>query len=144
MRITRGGGLYRAGTTPIFQDMTINVVGVEELTQVIEDTVKATVAEVLRKMKEGEYYEPQDIMTTDELLEYFNRHGVKISKQTIFTYTCKGTIPFFKVAQSLRFKREEIDQWLDEYCNRGRKKGDKSAAVEALAESAAEITKRNK
>lgn len=124
--------------------MTIQVVGADELAHVIEQTVKATVTEVVRQMKEGVYFEPQDIMTTDELLEYLNRYGVRISKQTVFGYTHRGEIPYHKVGKNLRFKREEIDEWLDAYCNRGRShKGDKSGAVEALANSAAEIAKRN-
>lgn len=126
--------------------MTIQVIGADELAQVIEKTVKATVTEVVRQMKEGARFEPKDVMTTDELMEYLDRNGVKLSKATIFGYTCKGAMPYHKIGKNLRFKREEIDQWLDEYCNRGRAnhKPDKSAGVEALADSASEMVKRNK
>lgn len=126
--------------------MAIQVIGVDELALVIEQTVKATVTEVVRQMKEGTRFEPKDVMTTDELMEYLDHNGVKLTKATIFGYTCKGTMPYHKIGKNLRFKREEIDQWLDEYCNRGRAnhKADKSAGVEALAESASEIIKRNK
>lgn len=126
--------------------MTIQVIGADELAQVIEQTVKATVTEVVRQMKEGTHFEPKDTMTTDELLEYLDRNGVKLTKSTIFGYTCKGMMPYHKIGKNLRFKREEIDQWLDEYCNRGRAnhKADKSAGVQALAGSAAEIIKRSK
>lgn len=125
--------------------MTIEVIKAEDLAQVIEQSVKAIIVEVMRQMREGAYYEPKDIMTSDELLEYLNHNGIKLSKQTIFDRTHKGTIPYTKAGNKLLFKREEIDQWLDDYCNRGRaNKADKSAAVKAMAESAAEIIKRNK
>lgn len=122
--------------------MTIQVVGADELAQIIEQTVEATVNKVLQR--KGVLFEPSDVMTSDELLEYLNRYGVRISKQTVFGYTHRGEIPYHKVGKNLRFKREEIDKWLEEYCSRGRShKGDKSGAVEALANSAAEIAKRN-
>lgn len=35
-----------------------------------------------------------------------------ISKSSIYKFTCKGTIPFYKQAKHLYFDREEINQWL--------------------------------
>lgn len=123
--------------------MTIQVVGVDELAQIIEQTVEATVNKVLQR--KGVFFEPSDVMTSDELLAYLREQGVPMAKQTLFIHTHKGNIPFYKVGQKLRFKREDIDKWLEEHLNKGRKerRADKSATVRAMAESASAQLKRN-
>lgn len=126
--------------------MTIQVIRAEEIAQVIEQTIEATLIKVLQKANKGAFFEPSDVMTTDELLEYLRQQGVPMAKQTLFIHTHKGRIPSYKVGQRLRFKREDIDKWLEEYLNKGRKerRADKSAAVQAMADSASEMIKRSK
>lgn len=140
------GGSYGAVTTTNFFDMTLNVISAEELAQVIEQTVEATVIKVLQQVNSGVTFLPQDVMTSAELVVYLRQQGVQMAKQTLFMHTHRGTIPFYKVGSKLRFKREEIDQWLEEQMNKSRseRKADKSAGVRAMAESAANQIKRNK
>ena len=51
----------------------------------------------------------QDIFTIEELSEY-----LKIPKSTIYKLCQEGKIPGQKVGRHWRFRRETIDQWLDE------------------------------
>ena len=51
----------------------------------------------------------QDILTIDELSEY-----LKIPKSTVYKLCQEGKIPGQKVGRHWRFRRETIDQWLDE------------------------------
>lgn len=125
--------------------MTLNVISAEELTQVIEQTVEATVIKVLQQVNNGMIFQPSDVMNSAELLVYLRQQGVQMAKQTLFMHTHRGVIPFYKVGSKLRFKREEIDKWLEEYLNKSRseRKADKSAGVQAMAESAANQLKRS-
>ncbi len=53
--------------------------------------------------------------SVDELREYLPQHPVR---QTIYGWTCNAIIPFHKKGKSLRFKKSEIDKWLNEgYCS---------------------------
>jgi len=51
----------------------------------------------------------QDIFTVEELCEY-----LKIPKSTVYKLCQEGKIPGQKVGRHWRFRRETIDQWLDE------------------------------
>jgi len=51
----------------------------------------------------------QDILTIEELSEY-----LKIAKSTIYKLCQEGKIPGQKVGRHWRFRKETIDQWLDE------------------------------
>ena len=53
--------------------------------------------------------EKQDIFTINELSEY-----LKIPKSTVYKLCQEGKIPGQKVGRHWRFRRETIDQWLDE------------------------------
>ena len=53
--------------------------------------------------------------SVDELREYLPQHPVR---QTIYGWTSNAIIPFHKKGKSLRFKKSEIDKWLNEgYCS---------------------------
>ena len=53
--------------------------------------------------------------TVDELREYLPEHP---ARQTVYGWTSNATIPFHKSGKLLRFKKSEIDKWLNEgYCS---------------------------
>ena len=53
--------------------------------------------------------------SVDELREYLPQHP---SRQTVYGWTSNATIPFHKSGKLLRFKKSEIDKWLNEgYCS---------------------------
>ncbi|MCL6446718.1 MAG: helix-turn-helix domain-containing protein [Armatimonadetes bacterium] len=49
------------------------------------------------------------IMTLDEVAEY-----LKIKKKTLYNLVQQGKLPGFKVGGAWRFKREDIDLWIEE------------------------------
>jgi len=48
-------------------------------------------------------------MTSDELASYLN-----VSKTSVYRLISKRTYPFYKVGGVIRFKKSEIDKYLDE------------------------------
>lgn len=50
-----------------------------------------------------------EILTIKELASY-----LKIAEKTAYRYVSEGMIPGFKVGGSWRFRKSEIDQWIDE------------------------------
>ena len=50
-----------------------------------------------------------DILTVKELSEY-----LKLNEKTAYRLAAKGDIPGFKVGGSWRFRKSEIDQWIEE------------------------------
>ena len=54
-----------------------------------------------------------DIMTLKEVAEY-----LKITEKTAYRLTAEGKIPGFKVGGAWRFKREEIESWIEFQSNR--------------------------
>lgn len=50
-----------------------------------------------------------DILTIREVAEY-----LKLNEKTTYRLTAKGEIPGFKVGGSWRFRRREIDTWIEE------------------------------
>ncbi len=54
-----------------------------------------------------------DIMTIKEVAEY-----LKLTEKTAYRLTAEGKIPGFKVGGSWRFKRSEIEKWIDAELNR--------------------------
>lgn len=49
------------------------------------------------------------IMTLDEVAEY-----LKIKKKTLYNLVQQGRLPGFKVGGAWRFKREDLDLWIEE------------------------------
>jgi PTS system nitrogen regulatory IIA component len=49
-----------------------------------------------------------DIMTVQEVAEY-----LRVSERTIYDWASKGQIPCGKIGTTWRFKRSEIEQWVD-------------------------------
>ena len=54
----------------------------------------------------------EELLTIDELAKY-----LKISKHTIYKMLEKGEIPAFKIANQWRFKRSDIDEWIEKHRN---------------------------
>ena len=51
----------------------------------------------------------QDIMTVKELAEY-----LKIAEKTAYRFASEKKIPGFKVGNAWRFKKREIDLWIEQ------------------------------
>ena len=49
-----------------------------------------------------------DIMTIKEVASY-----LKITEKTAYRLTAEGEIPGFKVGGAWRFRKQEIDAWID-------------------------------
>lgn len=54
--------------------------------------------------------QPDAVLTIDELAEY-----LKLSKSTLYKLAQEGKVPGQKVGRHWRFRKQTIDQWLDEH-----------------------------
>ena len=54
-----------------------------------------------------------DIMTIREVADY-----LKLTEKTAYRLTAEGKIPGFKVGGSWRFRRSEIERWIEGEMNR--------------------------
>jgi excisionase family DNA binding protein len=52
---------------------------------------------------------PDEIMTLKDVSEY-----LKIAEKTLYGYVQKGQIPGIKIGSAWRFRKSEIDAWLDD------------------------------
>ena len=59
----------------------------------------------------------QAIFTLDELAAY-----LKVGKRTLYRLASHGEIPVFKVGGTWRFRQSEIDRWINDQIQAGRKK----------------------
>jgi len=50
-----------------------------------------------------------DLMTIDEVAEY-----LRVKKRTIYQWVKTGKIPAVKTVGQWRFKKEKIDEWLEQ------------------------------
>lgn len=50
----------------------------------------------------------QDIMTVKELADY-----LKIAEKTTYRFASEGKIAGFKVGSAWRFRKSEIDEWIE-------------------------------
>ncbi len=50
----------------------------------------------------------QDILTIKEVAEY-----LKVTERTLYRLAQEGKVPAFKVGASWRFKRADIDAWIE-------------------------------
>lgn len=58
----------------------------------------------------------KDILTVKEVAEY-----LRMNQMTIYKMAQKGEIPAFKIASNWRFRKEEIDEWLNQKACKVRK-----------------------
>ena len=59
-----------------------------------------------------------DIMTIKEVAEY-----LKLTEKTAYRLAAEGKIPGFKVGGSWRFKRSEIEKWIEGQQDERRRNG---------------------
>lgn len=52
------------------------------------------------------------LMTVEEVAKY-----LKVEQSTIYTWAKEGKIPAIKIGRFWRFKKEDIDKWLEERKN---------------------------
>ena len=52
-------------------------------------------------------YSDKEYLSVEDLCAYLD-----VTKNTVYDWRKKGTIPFTKVGRHLRFSRKEIDRWL--------------------------------
>jgi len=52
---------------------------------------------------------PEDILTIREVADY-----LKITERTLYRLVQEGKLPAFKVGNSWRFRREDLDRWISE------------------------------
>ncbi|MBC7091933.1 MAG: helix-turn-helix domain-containing protein [Nitrososphaeria archaeon] len=51
----------------------------------------------------------EELLTLEELAKY-----LKISKHTLYKMLEKSKVPGFKIANQWRFKKSDIDRWIEE------------------------------
>jgi len=69
---------------------------------------------------------PDEILTLPEVAEL-----LKVGQKTLYTLTQKGMLPGFKVLGQWRYKRVDIDRWIEE-----QKAVAKDSPLEAIASQA--------
>lgn len=56
---------------------------------------------------------PEEIMTLKEVAEY-----LKLAEKTAYRLAAEGKLPGFKVGGSWRFKRADVERWIEEQKSR--------------------------
>lgn len=64
---------------------------------------------ILSRVKTAVDVMPEEIMTLKEVAEY-----LKLAEKTAYRLTAEGKIPGFKVGGSWRFRRDAIENWIDQ------------------------------
>ena len=62
-----------------------------------------------------------DILTLDEVAAY-----LKAGKRTIYRLAAGGEIPAFKLGGTWRFRRSELDRWIDDQTGQNRNQSPKA------------------
>ena len=57
--------------------------------------------------------EKSPYMSADEISKY-----LQIPKATIYQYTMRKSIPFYKIGNRVRFTKDDIDKWVKEHKQR--------------------------
>lgn len=52
---------------------------------------------------------PEDILTIREVADY-----LKVTERTLYRLVQEGKLPAFKVGNSWRFRREDLERWISE------------------------------
>lgn len=73
----------------------------DELQELIRDAVK----EVSQNTTE----QKNEIFTIEEAADY-----LQIPKNTLYQFTHRRKIPFHKIGRSLRFKKSDLNDWIDD------------------------------
>jgi excisionase family DNA binding protein len=79
---------------------------VDALAQEVADRVTAS----LKPLLSGRKVEPQDaILTPAQLAQYLH-----VARQWVYERVSRGEIPYFKAGGHLRFRKFEIDKWIED------------------------------
>jgi excisionase family DNA binding protein len=81
---------------------------------------------------------PDEILTLQEVATY-----LKLAERTVYGYAQKGLVPGIKVGSSWRFRKADIDRWLDEQRRLTEQSTSKRAQTRkplAVAEAQAPVT----
>ena len=78
----------------------------EDLTAIAKEVSKL-LAPLLKKTEKGSGKDT--IFNLKELSEYIN-----VPNTWVYRQTCEHNIPYYKLGRYLRFKKSEIDTWLEE------------------------------
>lgn len=62
-----------------------------------------------------------DILTLDEVAVY-----LKAGKRTVYRLATNGQIPAFKLGGTWRFRRSELDRWIDDQTGQNRNQSPKA------------------
>lgn len=57
---------------------------------------------------------PEDILTIREVADY-----LKVTERTLYRLVQNGKLPAFKVGNSWRFRREDLERWISEQSRSG-------------------------
>jgi len=63
----------------------------------------------MMKPQENNSIQNEQLLTIEQVADY-----LQLQKSTIYTYAQRGSIPALKVGRNWRFKREDIEAWLEE------------------------------
>jgi excisionase family DNA binding protein len=74
-----------------------------ELEKLIQNTIRKVINENRDKPPEG----LNEILTIDDASHFLN-----LAKQTLYGFTSKNLIPFFKRGKKLYFRREDLKIWV--------------------------------
>lgn len=58
---------------------------------------------------------PDSVMTVKEVADY-----LRVNQRTVYRLAVEGKLPGFKVGATWRFKRADIDSWIDAQSNQAR------------------------
>ena len=73
----------------------------------IENLIQTNVRQILSEKGLEANFPANDILSIEQACQY-----LKLAKQTIYGFTSKNEIPFFKKGKKLYFKKSELEQWL--------------------------------
>lgn len=80
------------------------------------ELIKKSVRETLQEVNKGRKDQPEKPLSLKEASSFLN-----LAQQTIYGYTSKRIIPFYKKGKKLSFLKKELELWLQEGKQRTRK-----------------------
>jgi excisionase family DNA binding protein len=60
------------------------------------------------KKQQNKFIDNEQLLTVEQVASY-----LQLQKSTIYVYAQRGKIPAFKVGRNWRFKRGDLDVWLE-------------------------------
>ncbi len=61
------------------------------------------------KKQQNKFIDDEQLLTVEQVASY-----LQLQNSTIYVYAQRGKIPAFKVGRNWRFKREDLDVWLEQ------------------------------